>query len=283
MMRTTFVHCLGACALMLVAVPASAQQLELPRPSPGASVKQTVGTTDISVDYSSPAVRGRKIWGGVVKWDEVWRAGANAATRITFSKDVSIGDKPVPAGSYSFFVVPTPTKWTLILNKEANQFGAFAYHKDQDYMRVEVKAQPSGHRERLVYLITNFTDNAASIDLEWEKMKVSLPVKLHTDEQVAASVKQLQANGWSPWANAARYELDKKNYDLGLTLVDQSLAITPTWLNTFVKAQLLAGKGNFKDAYPLAQKAKEMGDKAGDNFFLKDEVETALKAWKGKI
>jgi hypothetical protein len=150
-------------------------------------------------------------------------------------------------------------------------------------MRVEVKPQPSPHRERLAYLITNFSDNAAMIDLEWEKMKVSLPVKLHTDEQVAASVKQLRENGWNPWASAARYELDKKNYDLGLTLVDQSIAITPTWLNTFVKAQLLAGKGNFKDAYPLAQKAKEMGDKTPDGFFLKDEVEAALKTWKAKI
>ena len=111
---------------------------------------------------------------------------------------------------------------------------------------------------------------------------MSLPIKVHTDEQVAASIKGLENGGWSPWAQAARYELEKKNYDAGMKLVDQSIQIKETWLNTFVKAQLLAGKGNYKEAYPLAQKAKEMGDKEGDNFFMKGEVEAALKSWKTK-
>jgi hypothetical protein len=281
-MRSTLV--LVSCTLSLLATPAVfAQQLELPRASPTAKVTQTVGITDITVEYSSPAVKGRKIWGGLVKWDEVWRAGANAATRITFSRDVTIGDKPVPAGTYSFFAVPRPTSWTLILNKEANQFGAFTYRKDQDFMRVEVKPHEAPMRERLAYSITNFTDTMASLDLEWERVRVSLPIKLKTDEQVAASIKQFQGAGWNPWAQAARYELEKKSYDIGLQLIDQSIQIKPTWLNTFVKAQLLAARGNYKDAYPLAQKAKEMGDKDAGEFFLKDEVESALKNWKGKI
>src|SRR5689334_23112914 len=87
------------------AAPAFAQ-LDLPRPSPFAAVKQTVGLTDITVDYSSPGVKGRKIWGTLVPYDKMWRAGANSATKITFSKDVKIDGKPVPAGSYSFFVIP---------------------------------------------------------------------------------------------------------------------------------------------------------------------------------
>ena len=121
-----------------------------------------------------------------------------------------------------------------------------------------------------------------SLDLEWDKVRASLPIKVHTDEQVAASIKGLENGGWSPWANAARYELEKKNYDAGMQLVDTSIRIKETWLNDFVKAQLLAARGNYKEALPLAQKAKELGDKEADGFFLKDEVEKSLKAWKTK-
>lgn len=277
--------CLGACAIALaLGGSARAQQLELPRPSPNAHVTQTVGVTDITVDYSSPAVRARKIWGGLVPYNQVWRAGANAATKITFSKDVTVGDKVVPAGSYAFFVIPAPApnKWTLILNKDANQFGAFTYKKDDDFMRVEVKPQPSPMRERLAYEITNFTDTTASLELEWERVRVTLPIKLHTDEQVAQSIKHFETAGWSPWAQAARYELDKKHYAEGLTLVETSLKLKETWLNTFVKAQLLAAKGDYKQAYPLAEKAKQMGANDPD-FFMKDQVDQALKQWKSKI
>jgi hypothetical protein len=272
-----------ACTLSFVfaAAPALAQQLDLPRPSPNAKISQMVGVTEIAVEYSSPAVKGRKIWGGLVPYGQVWRAGANNATKISFSKDVIVDGKPLPAGSYSFFVQPTATKWTLILNKEVNQSGT-QYKKESDVMRVDVKPQPAPMRERLAYQVTNFTDSTASLDLEWEKVRVSLPVKLHTDEQVTANIKGLQNGGWSPWTQAARWELDQKNYDNGLALVEKSIGLKETWLNTFVKAQLLAGKGNYKEALPLAQKAKEMGDKEPESFFFKQDVENAIKAWKTK-
>lgn len=274
----------GACALLSsFASTALAQRIELPAASPGAKVSQTVGVTEISVEYSSPAVKNRKIWGGLLPYGEVWRAGANAATKVTFSKDVTVDGKAVPAGSYAFFVIPTASKWTLILSKKTDQFGAFTYKKEDDLLRVDVKPQPIAPRERLAYLISNFSDSAASLDLEWEKVRASLPIKLHTEEQVAATIKGLQNGGWQPWTAAARYELDKKHWDDGLQLVEKSIDLKETWLNTFVKAQLLAGRGNYKEAYPLAQKAKEMGDKDGQSFFMKDEVDAALKNWKGKI
>jgi hypothetical protein len=280
-MRTTLLR-RGAFALTLLAAPALfAQQIELPRPSPNAKMTQTVGVTDITVEYSSPAVKGRKIWGGVVPYDQVWRTGANAATKITFSRDVVIADKPVPAGSYAFFAIPAPTKWTLILSKNANQMGAFGYKQAEDLLRVEVKPQPIPLRERLGYAFNSFSDAAASIDLEWEKLRVSLPVKLHTEEQVAASIKGFAGAAWGPWAQAARWELDKKHLDEAMQLVDTSMKIKETWLNTFVKAEVLAARGNYKEAYPLAEKAKELGDK-DPNFFMKGEVDAALKSWKAK-
>jgi hypothetical protein len=280
-MRAT-VRLAAALAVAALASSASAQQLELPRPSPNAKVSQFIGVTEVTVDYSSPGVKNRKIWGTVVPYDKVWRAGANGPTKITFSKDVLVDGKPMAAGTYAFFVQPTATKWTLIFNKDSKQAGIFGYNKADDVLRVDVKPQPAPMRERLAYQFSNFNDAGGSLDLEWEKVRVSLPIKVKTDEQVAASVKGLINGGWSPWANAARYDLEKKNYDEGLQLVDKSIQIKETWLNDVVKAQLLAARGNVKDALPLAQKAKELGEKDGDNFFLKDDVEAALKTWKTK-
>jgi DUF2911 family protein len=272
---------LGA-AVVLISTTASAQQLELPRASPNAEVSQVIGVTKISVEYSSPGVKNRKIWGGVVPYNQVWRAGANSATKITFAKDVVIDGKPIAAGSYAFFVQPTPTHWTLILNKDANQFGAFSYKKEADVLHVDVKPQPAPMRERLAYSFSNFNDAGGSLDLEWEKVRVSLPIKVKTDEQVLASIKGLETGGWAPWAYAARYQLDKKQYDDAMKLVDTSLQLKETWLNDFVKAQILAARGNYKAALPLAEKAKELGDKSGEEFFLKHDVETAIKTWKTK-
>ncbi len=272
---------LGLVAVAALAAPAAAQQVELPRPSPNAKVSQFIGVTEVTVDYSSPGVKNRKIWGAVVPYDKVWRAGANSPTKITFSKDVVIDGKPLAAGSYTFLVIPTASKWTLIFNKDPKGAGVFGYNKADDVLRVDVKPQPAPMRERLVYQFSNFNDAGGSLDLEWEKVRASLPIKVHTDEQVAASVKGLMNNGWSPWAQAARYELEKKNFDEGMKLVDTSIQIKETWLNDFVKAQLLAARGTIKEALPLAQKAKELGDK-DENFFMKEEVDAALKTWKTK-
>ena len=259
-MRAT-IRLAAALAVAALAAPASAQQLELPRPSPNAKVSQFIGVTEVTVDYSSPGVKNRKIWGGVVPYDKVWRAGANGPTKITFGKDVVIDGKPVAAGSYAFFVQPSPGKWTLILNKDPKGAGIFGYDKAEDVLRVEVKPQPSPMRERLAYLFSSFNDAGGSLDLEWEKVRVSLPIKVHTDDEVAASIKGLENSGWSPWAQAARYELDQKHLDEGMRLVETSIQIKETWFNDFVKAQLFAARGNYKEALPLAEKAKALGDK----------------------
>ena len=276
-------------AVVLAAGPLSAQQqqpqLELPRPSPNAKLSQTVGLTELSVEYSSPGVKGRKIWGGVVPHDKLWRAGANQATKVTFSKDVSVGDRPVPAGSYALFVIPAAKgAWTVILNKKFDQNGTGSdYKADQDIARVSVTPKPAPFRERLNYQVTDFTDDKASLDLEWEKVRLSIPVTVNTSQQILASITTVLGNSWRPYATAARYMLEtKKDYDTGLKYIDQSLALKEDWFNVWIKAELLAAKGDYKQAYPLAEKAQQMGAK-GPGFFLADEVKTALGDWKKKI
>jgi hypothetical protein len=271
---------LGAVVLCFSSVAWA--QIELPRASPGAKVSVTIGLTDVTVDYSSPGVKGRKIWGGLVPYGKVWRTGANAATKITFSKDVMFGDKAVPAGTYGLYTFPNEKSWTVVLNKGANQSG-LAYKEGEDVARVEAKPAASPMRERMTFLFSNFNDDVASLDLEWEKLRVSVPIKANTTAQVADNIKGLNDNSWRPYANAARYLLEaKKDPEQAMTLIDKSLSLKEEWLNVWVKASLLAQKGKYKEAYPFAEKAQAIGSKTPATFFLADDVKKALTDWKGK-
>ena len=257
--------------------------LELPRPSPLARVSLTLGLTDVTVEYSSPAAKGRKIFGALVPFDKIWRTGANMATKITFSKDVIVGDKPVAAGSYSLYTIPGAASWTVIVNKVAVQLGT-TYKQPEDVARFEVKPKIAPMRERFTCLFSDYTEGAASLDLEWDKLRVSIPIKAKTDEQVMANIKAMNDGAWRPYVNAARYLLDnKRDANQALELVEKSLALHEDWLNLWVKAALLAQEGKYKDAYPLAQKAQALGEKLAEGqFFLAPDVKKALAEWKTK-
>ncbi|MFO0598001.1 MAG: DUF2911 domain-containing protein [Myxococcaceae bacterium] len=270
-------------AVVLSVLSASAfAQLKLPALSPEGKVVQTAGLTTITIDFSSPAVKGRKIWGALVPLDQVWRTGANQCTRITFSESVTIADKEVPAGTYGFFAIPGAKDWTLILSKQNEIWGSNDYAQANDVVRVVVKPTAIPNRERLTYQVTNFTNEAANIDLEWEKVRVTLPVKLKTADQALANIKKLSENPSGPLTQAARYFLEAKDYANALTYADKSIAVEETWLNTWVKAQVLAGQNKFKEALPLAEKAQTLGSKNPDGFFYAAEVKKALVDWKGK-
>lgn len=157
------------------------QKKEEVRISPKATVKQTVGFTNITIDYGRPGVKGRTIWGSLVPYNAVWRAGANEATKITFAADVKINGKKLKAGSYSFFVIPTEKKWTLIFNKVADQWGAFEYNDVEDALRVEVTPEKENNcwQEWLAYTITKTSDKTAVVRLEWEKLKVPFTIEVN--------------------------------------------------------------------------------------------------------
>lgn len=277
------IHALICCLSLVLASTAGAQALELPGLSPAAEVTQTVGLTKITVAYSSPGLRGRQAFGTLVPYDQIWRAGANRATKITFDKEVTFGTAAVPAGSYSLFMIPTKANWTVILNKDTSGQGAFGHKKEEDVARVEVKPEAVPVRERLAYGFSNFTNDGGMLTLEWEKVRVSVPFKVATETQVAKNLTDLQDGAWRPFNQAARYQLEqKKDYDAGLKFANLSIAQNEQWFNVWTKAQLLAAKGNVKEAYPLAQKAQTLGEKNPAGFFYADEVKTALKEWKPK-
>lgn len=273
-------------ALMLagiVHVPASrAQSLEVPQLSVLSKVEQRVGVTDFAMEYSSPAVRGRTIWGGLVPYGELWRTGANASTKLTASNDFTFGDAKVPAGTYAVFTIPGESSWTVVLNKNTTINGTNGYEEKDDVARVTVKPQSAPSRERMTFLFSETTDEGTRLDLWWAGLLVSVPIKVDTAAHVKAAMEEILGDAWRPHYMAGRYLLDSGgDLDTAIAYFDTSIAVKPTWWNHWFRAQALAKKGLSGDAIASAQKAQQLGK--GDNIyetFFQDGVQKAIDGWK---
>lgn len=266
---------------LFMAAPSAAQSgPELPQPSPKAKVEQRVGITDFSVDYSSPGVKGRKIWGGLVPYGQAWRAGANQSTRLTVSRDFKFGTTPMKAGSYSIFMIPGERSWTVILNSDIN---AGANHDPKkDVARITVTptrlAEP---RERLTYLFSSSTDDATALDLEWESLRVRVPLSVDTRAHVEAQIKTAEAEAWRPHFASANYLFQLGDVNRAMALVQKSISIKPTFRNEWLHAQLLMKTGKKAQAKAAANRALKLGqgDRIFEQFFKPDITKT-LASWK---
>lgn len=269
--------------LLCVAVVSAAiltAQTQLPQPSPSAHLKQTAGLTDIEIVYSSPAVNGRTIYGDLVPYGEMWRAGANSPTTISFSKEVMIDGKKVAAGKYAFYVTPMEgNAWMVTLNSDPNA-QAWGRKADNDVVNMKAMVKDVPHHERLAYYVSDFDEKKATISLAWDKKKVSFDVGLNTAEQAMANIDRSYSNGWRDYFNAARYLHSVGEYDAAMKQIDRSLALDENWFNVWVKAQILNGKGMNAEAYKHAQKSLALGNENPDGFWYKADVEAALANWK---
>jgi hypothetical protein len=272
-------YVLWALALLLTA-PRTAAAAELPFPSrsPYASVSQWVGLTNITVRYTTPAVAGRPIWGSVIKPGAVWLVGDGVAPTIAFSRDVLLGEAAVPAGTYALLALPSAGDWTIILNRETKLWRADSRNPALDVARVTVHAETTAPRERLAFVFSDFTDDHATMDLEWATVRVRIPIGLRTAEQVAASMQTLDT-AWQANAEAARYMLEKKKLDAGLKYANQSLALRETWYGLWIKASLLAARGDYPSARAAAERSYQLGHAAGAEFTLEGPVKEALASW----
>lgn len=279
-MRLPFRLALAAGLVSGAVFAQESAKLDLPRPSPNATFKQTVGLTDVTVAYSSPAVRGRKVWGTVVPYDEVWRAGANECTKLTLSTPATIGGKSVLAGTYALFLLPTKTGWTFILNKDTTLSGTDGYKSTDDILRVPATATTIPPRERLAYEVLDFTDDGGTLAMEWDTVRVAVRFELNTRATVLSQVRALKTDDWRPYNRAARYLLEAKfEPAYAMELADKSIKLKEEWENVWTKAQLLAAAGNTKQALAMAQRAQELGKKS-KNFFYADQVAKAISDWK---
>jgi len=163
--------------LLFVAAPAFAEPA---KGSPEAEVFQVIGDTEITITYSRPGVKGRVIWGELVPYGEIWRAGANDKTAIEFGSDVVIAGKTIPAGIYSFYILPEKEEWTLILNTNWEGHGT-EYDADADILRITVTPEDAPHEEWLRYGFDQLENEACVVYLHWEKKKASFRIEAPQD------------------------------------------------------------------------------------------------------
>jgi hypothetical protein len=263
--------------------PVAFAQVELPRAVPAAKLSQQVGLTEIGVEYDCPAAKGRKIWGGVVPFGQLWLTGSTGSTKIKFSKDVTIGDRIVPAGSYWLLAVPNKDAWTLVINRSPDPVTSVRdYRPELDVARVKVTPKSTMHRERLTYTFSELTDDRAALDLEWDTVRVSLPIDVNTTQQVQTAISGLDQT-WRSFANAARYMLEtKKDYDAGLKYIDQALALKDDWYSMWVKGALLAAKGDFGSATDWAERAHTLALQVGNAGALEPALKRSIADWGRK-
>lgn len=266
-MKTTRVCALMVIGLALMAGPALAQPLELPRPSPKAMVMQQVGLTEVTIAYGRPAVRGREVWGSLVPLGQVWRTGANEATTISFSTEVTVAGTVLPAGTYGLFTIPGTDEWTVILNKGATQWGAYQYSSEQDVVRFTVKPQAAEFAEMMTFAIADVSNDGAVVHLHWERVRVSFPFSVDTIPGVLvnarAAVAGAAADDWRTPLRAAAFCVDNAvNLEEAATWVDRSLAVREGFYNLLVKARLLALQGDKAAAVGTVQRAIQVGKAA---------------------
>ncbi len=239
-------------ASSLFAQSPAAPKIDFPAASPAATVKQRVGIADIEVSYSRPGMKGRMIFGGLERYDRVWRTGANTATKISFSTEVKLNGTPIPAGNYELFTIPGKSEWTIIIHKDTSEWGAYTYDAKNDIARI--KATPLALPESVETFEISFNDlrdESATLNLTWEKTRV--PVKLEFDfvSTLAAQIEAAMAspNEKSPYVPAAMFYYDH-NLDLKKAVVWMDAAIT-------------ANPQAFYFVYRKALILEKMGDKAG--------------------
>jgi hypothetical protein len=281
--------------------------VRLPRPSQKATVMQTVGVTDVTITYSRPGVKGRKIWGDpvasqagtkgeatlddqnvrpkdapIVPWGHVWRSGANEATTFVVTDDVLINGQKLAAGSYSLHTIPTKDEWTIVFNGTANQWGSFNYDPAKDTLRVKVKPQwLNDNQEWLEYSFPVVTPNSAQVLIRWEKVAVPFTVEVPNVEavwraKVDTAIAAEPTNEVIPLQVANAYAGDDK-WDEALKWADQSIKVKETFRNLSGKAQLLYLAGRKEEAFAMADRAiaKGKADKVDTTNF-----EKRVAVWK---
>jgi hypothetical protein len=258
-------------ALMIATIVASCSAgyaqsiLDLPRPSQHAQVTQRIGLTDITISYSRPLVKGRKVFGGMVPYGAVWRAGANENTIIEFSDPVSVEGQPLPKGTYGLHMIPGENEWTVILSKNSSAWGSYTYDEKEDALRVSVKPQSAEAREALAYDFDAVTPESALVTLRWDRVAVPFKVTVNQKEIVPAKLKLQMRGGvryiWESWAEAANQLLEYKT-DLpdALEYANESIKVEKRFENLMTKANVLEAMGRKAEADPLRAEALPMGN-----------------------
>jgi tetratricopeptide (TPR) repeat protein len=275
------------------ATRAQSALLTLPRSSQHSRITQRIGITDITVDYHRPLVGGRKIFGGLLAYGQVWRAGANENTIIEFSDPVSIEGQPLAKGIYGVHMIPGETSWVVIFSKNATSWGSFSYDKAEDALRVTVKPQAIENEEALTYDFDNPKPDSASVTMRWEKVAVPFKIEVNTPEIVEQSLRN-QLRGrvqfeWAAWEEAANYLLDNKlSTDEAAKYADHSVELEDRFETEITKSRALTALGRNQEALVARDKAISMATQQevhdfGRGLQFKGRQDEALDLFRANI
>jgi hypothetical protein len=254
---------LGLVCLSLLPVlcHAQSQELNLPRQSQGAILTQRIGVTDVTVKYHRPLENGRKIWGGLVPYGQVWRAGANENTTITFTDPVTIDGKPLAAGTYGLHMIPNESgDWTVIFSNMSTAWGSFTYKQDEDALRVSAKPGTADEHNALTYDFDQLKPESAVLTMSWGKVAVPVTIGVDVNKTTEASLQKqlrgLSQYDWQAWNDAATYFLTAKfDYEQGLKDADLSIQNEERFENLDTKANLLEAMGKTTEAKAAREQA----------------------------
>lgn len=260
-------------ALFILSLATFAQSdLKKPEASQAAVVSQRIGLTDISINYHSPLAKGRAIWGALVPYNEVWRAGANENTTIQFSSEVKVEGKVLPAGTYGLHMIPSEKAWTIIFSKNYYAWGSFFYKETEDALRVTVQPQTAPQQDWLSYSFMHPEANKVNVELHWEKLIVPFQIEVNVPEIVVESMsKELSnINGffWQGYNQAANYCIQNNlHLDKAAAWLDKSISIQKNFTNLNTKAKLLEKQGKAADATAMRKEALSIADEVQLNAY----------------
>ena len=255
----------------LVALPALGQRIQgLPERSQGQTITQTVGVSTVTIDYHRPQVRGRQVWGSLVPYDQVWRAGANENTTISFSDPVTIEGKDLAAGTYGLHMLPGEKEWQVIFSANSTSWGSFSYDQAEDALRVTVRPQKAPFQEVMQYRFDHLTSDGGIIVLHWDELEVPFEFEVDTPTLALAEIRRqlrsLPGFSWQGWQSAANYCLrNNVDHEDCMAWADRALGMEENFNTLQAKAGLLRRAGQEDEALELADKMIEFANEQQTN------------------
>lgn len=295
-MKPKLLSLLTAFVFPIVLFAQGPPPINQPQASPRATLNQVVGITNISVDYSRPGVKGREILGNLITMDQIWRAGANENTRISFDKDVEIGGKKIEAGTYGLHMIPGEEEWTIIINSDHESWGSYFYSEENDVVRLKTKmTKVDSKMEWLTYGFEKLDQGGANLYMHWDDMKISFPISVNTKGHMISYIeyeylKNLAGFFWQGFNGAALYTLNNDvSLDKGLEWVNRSISMNKNFNNLSTKSLILRTQGKTSDADNVMKEAMPMADEVSMNaygyalLYTLDEKDEAIKVFQKNV
>ena len=254
----------------------------IPQPSPAARVEQRIGVTDISLSYSRPSLKGRKIFGDLVAFNEIWRFGANAPTAIKFSDSVKVGDAQLPAGEYAMYAIPGQTEWTILFGKNPKT-PAGDFKQEEAAAKITLKAESLPlNVETFTFVFANLSSTSAELTMMWEKTQIRIPISVDFDKKVMANISKVLNDVNPYWAAANYYYDNNKDLNQALAWADKYIEKNTYYWTLHLKAKILRKLGKNKEAIAVAEKSLALAKTENDRAYIMNNEKLIAEAKAAK-